>query len=50
MHTSNDSTTTASPEAGPSREQVRRWRRYLADEIAEGQVYRQIALSTTVEI
>ncbi|MDI3331351.1 MAG: VIT1/CCC1 transporter family protein [Micrococcus sp.] len=31
------------PEAGPSREQVRRWRRYLADEIAEGQVYRQIA-------
>ncbi|WP_288819343.1 VIT1/CCC1 transporter family protein [uncultured Micrococcus sp.] len=27
----------------PTPEQVRRWRRYLADEIAEGEVYRQIA-------
>uniref|UniRef100_UPI000255F76A VIT1/CCC1 transporter family protein n=4 Tax=Citricoccus TaxID=169133 RepID=UPI000255F76A len=27
----------------PTRDQVRRWRRYLADEIAEGQIYRQIA-------
>ena len=27
----------------PTPEQVRRWRRYLADEIAEGEVYRQLA-------
>ncbi|MEO4038482.1 VIT1/CCC1 transporter family protein [Micrococcaceae bacterium Sec6.3] len=27
----------------PTREQIRRWRRYLADEIAEGQIYRDIA-------
>ena len=27
----------------PTREQVRPWRRYLADEIAEGQIYRDIA-------
>ncbi|WP_336644168.1 VIT1/CCC1 transporter family protein [Micrococcus luteus] len=36
---------TAPPAARPepTREQVRRWRRYLADEIAEGQIYRDIA-------
>ena len=36
---------TATPAArpAPTREQVRRWRRYLADEIAEGQIYRDIA-------
>lgn len=36
---------TATPAARvePTREQVRRWRRYLADEIAEGQIYRDIA-------
>lgn len=27
----------------PTRDQVRRWRRYLADEIAEAEVYRVIA-------
>ncbi|MCT2089256.1 VIT1/CCC1 transporter family protein [Micrococcus terreus] len=27
----------------PSPDQIRRWRRYLADEIAEGDIYRQIA-------
>ncbi|MGD6978491.1 VIT1/CCC1 transporter family protein, partial [Citricoccus zhacaiensis] len=32
-----------SPDGEPTRDQVRRWRRYLADEIAEGQIYRQIA-------
>lgn len=31
------------PDAEPTRDQVRRWRRYLADEIAEGQIYREIA-------
>lgn len=25
---------------GPTKSQIRRWRRYLADEIAEGQIYR----------
>jgi vacuolar iron transporter family protein len=34
---------TTLPAAGPSRGQIRRWRRYLADEIAEGQLYRTIA-------
>ncbi|MBB4734534.1 VIT1/CCC1 family predicted Fe2+/Mn2+ transporter [Micrococcus cohnii] len=33
----------SSTHPGPTPEQVRRWRRYLADEIAEGEVYRQIA-------
>lgn len=28
---------------GPSRDQIRRWRRYLSDEIAEGEIYRQMA-------
>ncbi|GAA4429088.1 VIT1/CCC1 transporter family protein [Georgenia halophila] len=28
---------------GPTREQIRRWRRYLADERAEGAVYRHLA-------
>lgn len=28
---------------GPSKSQIRRWRRYLADEIAEGQIYRDLA-------
>ena len=37
----DDTRTPARPE--PTREQVRRWRRYLADEIAEGQIYRDIA-------
>ena len=32
----------ASP-AAPTPQQIRRWRRYLADEIAEGQIYRDIA-------
>jgi vacuolar iron transporter family protein len=36
-------TTTMSPGTAPTRDQVRRWRRYLADEIAEGQIYREIA-------
>ncbi|QCU78756.1 rubrerythrin family protein [Citricoccus sp. SGAir0253] len=31
------------PDAEPTRDQIRRWRRYLADEVAEGQIYRQIA-------
>ncbi|MGD6980956.1 VIT1/CCC1 transporter family protein, partial [Citricoccus zhacaiensis] len=43
MHTPDDSTTSASSVDEPTRDQVRRWRRYLADEIAEGQIYRQIA-------
>lgn len=29
--------------AGPTKSQIRRWRRYLADEIAEGQIYRDLA-------
>lgn len=29
--------------ADPTPQQIRRWRRYLADEIAEGQIYRDIA-------
>jgi vacuolar iron transporter family protein len=29
--------------AQPTPQQIRRWRRYLADEIAEGQIYRDIA-------
>lgn len=28
---------------GPTKGQIRRWRRYLADEIAEGQIYRSLA-------
>lgn len=28
---------------GPSREQIRRWRKYLADEIAEARLYEQLA-------
>lgn len=28
---------------GPTKSQIRRWRRYLADEIAEGQIYRDLA-------
>ncbi|MFC7403209.1 VIT1/CCC1 transporter family protein [Citricoccus sp. GCM10030269] len=28
---------------GPTRDQIRRWRRYLADEMAEGEIYRVIA-------
>lgn len=28
---------------GPTQSQIRRWRRYLADEIAEGQIYRKLA-------
>jgi vacuolar iron transporter family protein len=39
----HDTTRTMSPDAAPTRDQVRRWRRYLADEIAEGQIYRVIA-------
>ncbi|MFB9074034.1 VIT1/CCC1 transporter family protein [Citricoccus parietis] len=30
-------------EAEPTRDQIRRWRRYLADEIAEAEIYRVIA-------
>lgn len=41
MSPAHTATPAARPE--PSREQVRRWRRYLADEIAEGQIYRDIA-------
>lgn len=41
MSPAHAATPAALPE--PTREQVRRWRRYLADEIAEGQVYRDIA-------
>lgn len=29
--------------SAPTAEQIKRWRRYLADEMAEGQIYRQIA-------
>ena len=32
--------------AGPTKSQIRRWRRYLADEIAEGQIYRDLAART----
>lgn len=28
---------------GPTKPQIRRWRRYLADELAEGQIYRDLA-------
>lgn len=28
---------------GPTKSQIRRWRQYLADEIAEGQIYRDLA-------
>src|SRR5690625_5626281 len=28
---------------GPTKAQIRRWQRYLADEIAEGQIYRDLA-------
>jgi VIT1/CCC1 family predicted Fe2+/Mn2+ transporter len=31
------------PKPEPTRDQIRRWRRYLSDEIAEAQVYREIA-------
>lgn len=31
------------PDGEPTRDQIRRWRRYLSDEIAEGQIYREIA-------
>ena len=42
--TSRPASSSASPtHPDPTPEQVRRWRRYLADEIAEGEVYRQIA-------
>ncbi|MGC5049017.1 VIT1/CCC1 transporter family protein [Micrococcus porci] len=41
MSPAHAATPAALPE--PTREQVRRWRRYLADEIAEGQIYRDIA-------
>ncbi|MEI3778955.1 VIT1/CCC1 transporter family protein [Micrococcus yunnanensis] len=41
MSPTHTATPAARPE--PTREQVRRWRRYLADEIAEGQIYRDIA-------
>ncbi|MCK6110075.1 VIT1/CCC1 transporter family protein [Micrococcus luteus] len=41
MSPAHTATPAARPE--PTREQVRRWRRYLADEIAEGQIYRDIA-------
>ncbi|WP_148408455.1 VIT1/CCC1 transporter family protein [Micrococcus luteus] len=41
MSAAHTATPAARPE--PTREQVRRWRRYLADEIAEGQIYRDIA-------
>lgn len=37
------SSSASSTHPDPTPEQVRRWRRYLADEIAEGEVYRQIA-------
>ncbi|MCY1158372.1 MAG: rubrerythrin family protein [Citricoccus sp.] len=43
MDNPHDTSPTTPPVMEPTREQVRRWRRYLADEIAEGQVYRQIA-------
>lgn len=36
---------TAAPE--PTKSQIRRWRRYLADEIAEGQIYRDLAARST---
>ena len=32
---------------GPTKSQIRRWRRYLADEIAEGQIYRDLAARST---
>src|SRR5699024_5818801 len=32
---------------GPTKSQIRRWRRYLADEIAEGQIYRDLAKRST---
>ncbi|MGJ5590102.1 VIT1/CCC1 transporter family protein [Micrococcus lylae] len=35
--------TAAAASAAPTPQQIRRWRRYLADEIAEGQIYRDIA-------
>lgn len=31
----------------PSKEQIRRWRRYLADEIAEGEIYQELARRRT---
>lgn len=31
----------------PTKSQIRRWRRYLADEIAEGQIYRDLAERST---
>jgi vacuolar iron transporter family protein len=39
----HENATTMPPAAEPTRDQIRRWRRYLADEIAEGQIYRTIA-------
>ncbi|MDO5634818.1 MAG: VIT1/CCC1 transporter family protein [Micrococcus sp.] len=41
--TRSTSGSTAAPAPEPTRDQIRRWRRYLADEIAEGEIYRQIA-------
>src|SRR5699024_1200387 len=32
---------------GPTKSRIRRWRRYLADEIAEGQLYRDLAKRRT---
>ena len=41
--------TTPTPRQTPSRSQARRWRQYLADERAEGAVYRDIASRRTGE-
>ncbi|MGO1885787.1 MAG: VIT1/CCC1 transporter family protein [Citricoccus sp.] len=43
MNTPHPSSPTPPPPAEPTRDQVRRWRRYLADEIAEAEIYRVIA-------
>ncbi|XQN48417.1 rubrerythrin family protein, partial [Glutamicibacter creatinolyticus] len=38
---------TVNPPSSPTPAQVRRWRKYLADEIAEGAIYRELASRRT---
>lgn len=47
--TAPDETPDETPDAAPTRQQLNRWRRYLADERAEGAVYRELARKRTGE-
>ncbi|WBL19081.1 VIT1/CCC1 transporter family protein [Citricoccus sp. NR2] len=47
MSTADSPAVNAAPGQPPSPEQIKRWRRYLSDEIVEGQIYRDIAARKT---